>query len=96
MAVTFSSQGCKQASSDLSGSANTLNTVLNQDLTNIIGQVKGVYDSETARQLYAAFDKMKEKFPDFIDAITDCSNYLENVVAPAYEKIESEAASKIG
>ena len=39
---------------------------------------------------------MKAKFPDFIKSVTDCSNYLNNTVAPAYEKVESTASSKIG
>ena len=59
-------------------------------------EVKNVYDSETASELYAAFDKMKAKFPDFIKSVTDCSNYLSNTVAPAYEKVETTASSKIG
>ncbi len=96
MAMTFSSQGCRQAANDLTKSANTLDSLLNGDLTGIIGRVKNIYSSETASELYAAFDKMKAKFPDFIKSVTDCSNYLTNTVAPAYEKVESTAASKIG
>ena len=96
MAMTFSSQGCRQAASDLTKSANTLDSLLNSDLTGIIGKVKNAYSSETASELYAAFDKMKAKFPDFIKSVTDCSNYLTNTVAPAYEKVESTASSKIG
>ena len=96
MAMTFSSQGCRAAASDLTKSANTLDTLLNSDLTGIINKVKNVYDSETASELYAAFDKMKAKIPDFIKSVTDCSNYLNNTVAPAYEKVEATASSKIG
>ena len=96
MAMTFSSQGCRAAASDLTKSANTLDTLLNSDLTGIINKDKNVYDSETASELYAAFDKMKAKFPDFIKSVTDCSNYLSNTVAPAYEKVEATASSKIG
>ena len=96
MAMTFSSQGCRAAASDLTKSANTLDSLLNSDLTGVINKVKTVYDSETASELYAAFDKMKAKFPDFIQSVTDCSNYLSNTVAPAYEKVEATASSKIG
>ena len=96
MAMTFSSQGCRAAASDLTKSANTLDSLLNSDLTGVINKVKNVYDSETASELYAAFDKMKAKFPDFIKSVTDCSNYLSNTVAPAYEKVEATASSKIG
>ena len=96
MAMTFSSQGCRTAAGDLTKAANSLDTLLNSDLTGIINKVKNVYDSETASELYAAFDKMKAKFPDFIKSVSDCSNYLSNVVAPAYEKVENTASSKIG
>ena len=96
MAMTFSSQGCRSAAAELKQSATTLETILNTDLTAIITNVKKVYTSETASELYAAFDKMKAKFPDFIKSVTDCSNYLNNTVAPAYEKVEKTASSKIG
>lgn len=95
MAVTFSSQGCRQAASDLLTAANRVDSLLNQDLTNSINQVKGAYESETASELYAAFDKVKAKFPEFIDSINECANYLANTVAPAYEDLEAKAASKI-
>ena len=96
MAMTFSSQGCRAAANDLTKSAKTLDSLLNSDLTGIINNVKKVYSSETADELYAAFDKMKAKFPDFIKSVTDCSNYLSKTVAPAYEKVEKTASSKIG
>lgn len=96
MAMTFSSQGCRAAANDLMKSSNTLDSLLNSDLAGIINNVKKVYSSETASELYAAFDKMKAKFPDFIKSVTDCSNYLNNTVAPAYEKVEATASSKIG
>lgn len=96
MAMTFSSQGCRMAAEDLTRASNTLDRILNTDLTGVIDRVKNVYDSETASELYAAFEQMKAKFPDFIQSVTDCSNYLSNTVAPAYEKVESTASSKIG
>ena len=96
MAMTFSSTGCKTAASQLASAASTIDTLLNTDLTNVMDRVKSAYDSETASELYAAFDKMKAKFPDFIKSVNDCSNYLSNTVAPAYEKVESTASSKIG
>lgn len=96
MAMTFSSQGCRTAANDLTKSANAIDGLLNNDFTGVINKVKNAYDSETAQELYAAFDQMKAKFPDFIKSVTDCSNYLSNTVAPAYEKIESTASSKIG
>lgn len=96
MAMTFSSAGCREAANELNKSANTIDQLLNSDLTGVINKVRGLYQSETADELYAAFDKMKAKFPDFIKSVTDCSGYLSNTVAPAYEKLESTAAGKIG
>ena len=96
MAMTFSSQGCRAAAGELKQSATALDTLLNTNLTGIINNVKKVYNSETASELYTAFEKMKAKFPDFIKSVTDCSNYLNNTVAPAYEKVEATASSKVG
>ncbi len=95
MAMTFSSKGCRDAASSLTKSANTLDSLLNGTLTSAISKAKTIYESETASELYAAFDKLKAKFPDFIKSVTDCSNYLTVRVAPAYEKLEQTASSKI-
>ena len=95
MAMTFSSKGCIDAANQLRNSAKNLDRILNTDLTTTINSTKEVYRSETADELYAFFDKMKAKFPDFIQAINSCSNYLSNTVAPAYEKLEATATSKI-
>lgn len=96
MAMTFSSKGCRDAAQNLSKSARTLDTILNTNLNRIISNTKNAYQSETASELYAFYDKMKSKFPDFISAINECSKYLSDVVAPSYEKVESTASSKIG
>ena len=96
MAMTFSSEGCRTAATDLKIAKDKLDTILNTNLTKTIGDVKKNYSSDTADALYSAFDKMKAKFPDFVKAIEDCSKYLSDTVAPAYEKIESTAKSKIG
>ena len=63
---------------------------------NLDKKIDRTYLDEVFDELYAAFDKMKAKFPDFIKSVTDCSNYLSNTVAPAYEKVEATASSKIG
>ncbi len=96
MAMTFSSQGCREAANNLNTSARNLDSLLNSELSGIIEKVKTVYDSEAAQELYDAFAKMKAKFPEFIKSVTDCSDYLTNKVAPAYEKLESTVSSKIG
>ncbi len=96
MAMTFSSQGCKQAANDLLQNAKELDRILNTDLDSEINKVRNAYESETATEIYNAYAKMKNSFPDFIDSVTNCSKYLSETVAPAYEKIESTAASKLG
>lgn len=95
MAMTFSSAGCTSAANDLTASSKKLDTILNNNLTSILNNTKNIYSSETAEELYAAFAKMKERFPDFIDAINSCAKYLNEVVAPAYAELEAKAAEKI-
>ena len=95
MAMTFNAEGCRTAATDLKNSSDELNRLLNTELNGIIEKVKKVYQSSTADELYGAFDKMKAKFPDFVSAINDCSTYLSDVVAPAYEQVESQVASQI-
>lgn len=95
MALTFSSTGCREAASELKNTASKIDTILNNDLTSSIGKVKGAYQSESASELYTAFDKMKAKFPDFIEAVNDCAKYLNDTVAPAYEKLESTVSEKV-
>ncbi len=95
MAVTFSSTGCKDAADSLTKSAGNLDSILNTELSGVISKVKSIYSSDTADKLYDSYDKVKQKFPEFISAVTECANYLTNTVAPSYEKLEQTAASKI-
>lgn len=95
MAMTFSSQGCRDAATDLKNSGEKIDKILNTNLNQTIENVKAIYTSETATELYTLYAKMREKFPEFIRAINSCSTYLSDTVAPAYEKIEATAASKI-
>ena len=96
MALTFSFEGCKTAASDLNSAATKIGTILNEDLANAMAKVKSGYESNTATELYAFYDKMKAQFPGFINAVKNCSTYLSDVVAPSYEKVETTASSKIG
>ena len=79
----------------LKNSGEKIDKILNTNLNQTIENVKAVYSSETATELYATYAKIREKFPEFIKAINSCSTYLSDTVAPAYEKIEATAASKI-
>lgn len=95
MALTFNSQGCRDAAGSLKTSANTLDNLLNSTLSAAISRAKSIYEGDAANELYAAFDKLKAKFPDFIESVNACSSYLSDRVAPAYEKLESTIASKV-
>lgn len=95
MAMTFDSVGCREAANELKNTASKIDTILNNDLTGSIGRVKDAYESDSANELYAAFDKMKAKFPDFIEAVNDCAKYLSDTVAPAYDKVEKAVSSKL-
>lgn len=96
MALTFNSQGCKNAANDLNKSANVISSMLYDELNSAITKLKSVYQSEAANELYSLHDKMKREFPEMLQAVSSCANYLENTVAPAYEKVEANAKEKIG
>lgn len=95
MAMTFNASGCRETVENLKTSGSNLDKLLNNDLNSEIAKVKNNYHSATADELYAMHDKMKAKFPEFIDAVNRCSDYLSNTVAPAYDKVKRETANKI-
>ena len=94
MAITFSSQGCKDAATNLNTSSQNLDSILNGDIVATMEKIKDIYDSKTASDLYNSFDTIKKKFPAFVQVVTNCSKYLSETVAPAYEAIEKKAAEK--
>ena len=61
----------------------------------LIGSVQSNYQSDASAQIVEAFNKVKAAGPAFQDAINQCSKYLTDTVAPAYEKLESSAKSKV-
>lgn len=95
MALTFSSKGCITAADELNTAKNRLDALLNQDLNGIMAKVKVAYQSEGASDVYAAFDKVKAKFPQFIDSVNECSRYLRETVAKAYEDLEAKISSNV-
>lgn len=95
MALTFSSKGCQTAAEELTTAKNNLDAILNQDLNGIMAKVKNAYQSEGADDVYAAFEKVKAKFPQFIQSVNECSTYLRDTVAPAYEKLEAKVSSNV-
>lgn len=94
MAMTFSSQQSKQISDDLNVSATNL-TNINSALGEILTKTKNVYSSDSAEQVYSAYQKMQDEFPNFIKAVTACSTELAEV-AKYIEGVEAAAASKVG
>ena len=94
MALTFSSKGCRTAADELIAAKNKLSTTFD-DLGDLMKNTGEVYQSEGARDVYAAFDEVKKKFPDFIQSVNDCSRYLKEVVAKAYEDLEAKISSNV-
>lgn len=94
MAMTFNAEGCKNAASKLSTASNTLNEILNTSFKNNITKVQCVYQSDTANELYNAYSEIEKKFPEFINAIKECSEYLTSL-SNKYAEIEEAAKSKV-
>lgn len=95
MALTFSSKGCTTAADELSSAQKKLDQILNGDLKDIMKVVKSNYESEAATDVYNAFDKITQKFPEFIRSVNECEKYLRDTVAPAYEKLEAKIAQGV-
>lgn len=94
MAFKFTSSECYTASSQLSNSSAKIGELL-ETFGNLINSVANNYQSDASREIVEAFNKVKSNGPAFQQAIADCANYLNNEVAPAYEKLEQTAKSKI-
>lgn len=93
--MKFSSEGCDQAAADLNTAASTLDRIINTDLENVMNNIKSIYESPAAAEMYSVHTNMKNSFKDFEDAVLSCSKYLTEVVKPTYEGIEKAAQSKI-
>ena len=68
-------------SQQLSSSANKMNDILNQIKSEFekIGN-EGVWAGTAASKDKADFDHLSAKFPEFSEAIQDCSKYLNSMV----------------
>lgn len=95
MALTFSSKGCITAADELTTAKNKLDALLNTDLVNIMNGVSRVYESEASADVMNAFKKVKDKFPQFIQSVDECSKYLRETVGPAYEKLEQKISQNV-
>lgn len=93
--MKFSSEGCDKAANDLNTAADSLNRIINTDLESIMNNIKSIYESPAAEEMFTVHTNMKNAFKDFEEAVTSCSKYLTDVVKPTYEGIERAAQSKI-
>ena len=94
MAFKFTSADCNTAAGELNTSASNIGQLIEQ-FGELIGSVQSNYQSDASAQIVAAFNKVKSVGPAFQDSINQCSKYLTDTVAPAYEKLESSAKSKV-
>lgn len=94
MAFKFTSADCSTAANELNSSATNIGQYIER-LGELIASVQGNYQSDASEQIASAFNKVKSVGPAFQDAISQCSKYLTDTVAPAYEKLESSAKSKV-
>ena len=94
MAITASSKDIGAAAQKLNTSAINLQDTFD-NISVSVSKVQDAYKSASADELYAAYEKMKNIFPEFKGLVEDCSKYLTNVVVPTYEKMEAAVASKI-
>ncbi len=94
MAMTFNAEGCRDAASKLNTASSTLNDILSTSLKNNVTSVKGVYQSDTAEELYNTYAEIEKKFPEFVNAIKECSEYLTSL-SNKYAEIEAAAKSKV-
>ena len=94
MALTFTSEGARKAAADLSNSAKNIESML-VTFEELINSVNQNYQSEASQTVVESFNKVKEKGPEFQEAITACARYLSETVAPAYEKVEKSAEDTV-
>ncbi len=74
-------EGINQIANDLKSKANDMNTTLNEikGQMNKIGQ-DSVWSGTAASKDKEEFDKLSKKFPEFYDAVKNCSDYLLKIV----------------
>lgn len=93
--VKFDSKRCRDLSSQLNNAKNQLNSLFEGELDNAVKVARAAYESETAEEIFRSFNELKSQMPDFLQKISNCAIYLNDVVAPAYEEAERKAANKL-
>lgn len=94
MAFTFTTADCQTAASNLTSSASNFGTLI-ETMGELINSVSNNYQSDASQTIAESFRKVKEVGPQFQEAVNNCAKYLVETVAPAYEKLEATAKSKI-
>lgn len=94
MNFKFTSADCSLAATNLNNSAQKIGELL-EDFSTLINSVSNNYQSDASTEITASFNKVKARGPEFQEAIISCAKYLTDTVAPAYEKLEETAKSKI-
>lgn len=77
-------------SNQLNSKSSAMETLLN----NVSAQLKkvgndGTWSGTAASDAFAEFNKLMQKFPEFSQAVKDCSTYLNKVVS-TYKAVDSK------
>ncbi len=77
------------AANELNNASNDMNTLLNEmkTLFSKIGE-ENVWSGTAASTAKETFDALSAKFPEFYQAVNDCSKYLNSVVEN-YQSVDS-------
>ena len=94
MAFKFTASECSSAAESLKSSATKIGDKL-AEFDTIIQAIFENYRSEGADQILETLNRVKARGPEFQTAIEECSKYLTDTVAPAYEKLEQNAQAQI-
>lgn len=93
---TLSYQEMLDISSQLASCANEMQINLDEvkNQFNKIGE-GDIWSGSAAAEAKATFDKLSAKFPEFVTAVKDCSDYLNKVVN-LYQSVDNQATSNQG
>lgn len=88
----------KLSYSELETIANQLKSsseAMNEILSGVKVEFSKIGDEETwsgtaASETKVVFDELSAKFPEFVQAVDDCYNYLIGTVIPNYQAVEDE------
>lgn len=78
----------RQASSELNAASSNMKDILDE-IQKLFGNVgdENVWSGTAASSAKESFDALSAKFPEFYEAVSDCSKYLDQVVSN-YENVD--------